>query len=60
MTERDMEKFDKMVRKHLSKFGLDISEYHQFIEDVREEWIYANPSIRKDIEMDIIDYCERY
>ena len=60
MNERDMEKFDKMVRRHLSKFGLDISEYHQFIEYVREEWTYACPSVRQDIEMDIVDYCERY
>ena len=55
MSERDMEKFDKMVRRYLSKFGLDISEYHQFIEDAREEWIYACPSVRQDIEMDIVD-----
>lgn len=57
--ENEQNKWSKMVNKYLTKHNIDANDYHQTIEDLKEEWIYSCAEIRKEIEMDIIDYCER-
>lgn len=52
-------KWYKMVNKYLTKHNLDTNDYYQGIEDLKIEWLYANAENRKEIELDIVDYCER-
>lgn len=56
--ENEIRKWEKMTNKYLSRHNLDHNEYHQTIEDLKEEWLFADIENRKEIEMDIIDYCE--
>ena len=56
--EAETKKWDKMVNKYLSRYKIESDQYHQTIEDLREEWLFADTETRKEIELDIIDYCE--